>query len=110
MKSVTKWFGDILQDEIVDALKIGVNKSTGQIFEKSQDDVPVLTGGLKASGERTEARVGKKEVYGIVRYRKKYAIFVEFNRMFLRRSMVAVENNSLFNFQDTLKLATKRKK
>jgi len=101
-KIITEWFGDLVEKEVIEALKEGVNESIDQIFRDADSTVKVRTGHLKSSGKKIPAKVGRKEVYGRVNYGAKYAAVHEYKTFWLRQALMKNENSSLLNFEGRL--------
>jgi HK97 gp10 family phage protein len=57
--------------------KAAVNSATHDIFNKSQDNVPVDTGTLRGSGKIDPAQGAGGQYRGKVHYETNYAIYVE---------------------------------
>jgi len=110
IKTATEWFGDIFEQEVIDALKEAVDESVDQIFADSQATVTVKTGHLKSTGKTLPAKLGQKEVYGRIQYTAKYAVFQELKSKWLRRALIKNEKSSLQNFDGKLGLGVRRKK
>jgi len=111
-KVISKWFGDQIEKEIIDALKEGVDESTEGILKDARANCPRVTGALAESGQRLPAKVGQKEVYGRVIFgggKIQYALWPELKTRYLRRALVANENSSLLNFEGKLGFGKRKK-
>jgi hypothetical protein len=64
-----------IKKKIFEALLKAIQESGQRAFEKSQENVPVVTGDLKRSGVKTNLQDGMK-----IEYKKEYASFVEFGK------------------------------
>jgi len=101
--TIVEWFGKQLEEAVIDSLKLAVNESTDMILDDADSAVPVLTGHLKSTGMKRDARVFKNEVVGEVTYNAKYAQIVEYKRIYLRRSLTKNAHTSLASFEGKLK-------
>jgi len=101
--TIVEWFGSQLEKAIVDSLKSAVDESTDQILADTDSTVPFLTGHLKSTGFKKDARVVKNEVVGEVTYGARYARIVEYKRMWMRKALIKNAHTSLAYFEGKLK-------
>jgi len=91
-------------DKLIKSLNSGsvsaIDKSTNEIFDAMQTECPVDKGYLKSTGHIVEARRGSSEAYSSIDYDAAYAIFVEYKRMWMRRTASAKVPATIENFGD----------